>query len=242
MRRYFAIAAFPILLVIAAQVLNHARDGMVALEGKFIGLDGYTHLLRAKQFVETGDWFDHSIHRGNPPDGDTLYWPRPFDAVLLVGAAAFSPFTDFDTAMHLWGVFVSPVLHLLSLLVLLWAVRPLFDDRGLVYLGVLFAFQLFIVHIASIARPDHHGLLALLFVWLLGAGLRLVSSEATAKAALIAALPAIFSLWISLESLVAIAAMFLALGIGWIGGRANFALKTAVFALALTLGFALTLP
>lgn len=242
MRRYFAIVAFPILLVIAAQVLSHARDGFVALDGKFIGLDGYTHLLRAKQFVETGDWFDHSIHRGNPPDGDTLYWPRPFDAVLLAGATLFLPFTDFDTALHLWGVFVSPVMHLLSLLVLLWAVRPLFDDRGLVYLGVLFAFQLFIVHIASIARPDHHALLALLFVWLVGAGLRLVSAEATTRTAFLAALPATLSLWISLEALVAIAALFVALGLGWVVARARFALKTAVFASGLALGFAVTLP
>ncbi len=241
MRRYFSILLFPIVLVIAAQGLSHVRDGLVVFDGKFIGLDGYTHLLRAKQFVLTGDWFDHSIHRGNPPDGDVLYWPRPFDAVLLVGAAALTPFLGFDTALHAWGIFVSPVLHLLSLLVLLWAARRLFDDAGLTYLGVLFAFQLFIIHLASIARPDHHSLLMLLFIWFVGAGVRLVAPESTARTALFAGLPAIISMWISLESLVVTGAMFVALGLAWIVVRERFALKTAIFALTLTTGFGLTL-
>lgn len=241
MRRYLAIAAFPVLLAIAAQGLSHVRDGLVALDGRFIGLDGYTHLLRAKQFVETGDWFDHRVHRGNPPEGDELYWPRPFDAVLLAGAAVLTPILGFDVALHAWGVFVSPVLHLISLFVLLWAARPLFDDRGLFYLGVLFAFQLFIIHMSSVARPDHHGFLALLFVWYVGAMLRLLAPGAGLKAALLTALPAVFSMWISLESLVITAASFLALGLAWIAVREDFAGKLAVFASALAAGFGLSL-
>ncbi len=242
MRRWLLLLAFPVLLVLTVQGLNHVRDGMVALDGKFIGLDGYTHLLRAKQFVETGDWFDHSVPRGNPPAGDVLYWPRPFDALLLGGAVLLLPFTDFDSALHFWAVFIGPVLHLLSLIVLMWAVRPLFDDTGLVYLGILFAFQLFIVHIASVARPDHHAFLALLFVWLLGAGLRALRTGATSRDMLQAALPATLSLWISLESLVAIAALLAAFGTTWIAVRADFARRIAVFSAGLTAGFALSLP
>jgi hypothetical protein len=241
MRRILAIVVFPILLLVVAQGLNHVRDGMVALDGKFIGLDGYTHLLRAKELWNGAAWTDHRIHRGNPPEGDELYWPRPFDLVLLAGALPLTPIMGFDAALHAWGIFVSPALHLLSLFVLLWAARPLFDDRGLFYLGVLFAFQLFIVHMASVARPDHHSLLGLLFIWLVGAGLRLVSAEGGAGAALRAALPAVLSMWISLESLVATAACFVALGVGWITVREDFARKGAVFALALAGGFALTL-
>lgn len=241
MRRLFAIVAFPIVLVIVAQGLSHVRDGLVALDGKFVGIDGYTHLLRAKQLIETGDWFDHRIHRGNPPEGDELYWPRPFDVVLLAGAAPLMPFLGFDAGLHVWGIFVSPVLHLLSLFVLVWAARPLFDDRGLIYLGILFAFQLFIIHMSSLARPDHHGFLALLFVWYLGAMLRLLAPAAGLRAALLAALPAIFSMWISLESLVVSAASFLALGLAWIAVREDFAAKLAVFACALAAGFALSL-
>lgn len=242
MRRWLLLLAFPVLLVLTVQGLNHVRDGIVALDGKFIGLDGYTHLLRAKQFVETGDWFDHSVPRGNPLAGDVLYWPRPFDALLLGGAVLLLPFTDFDSALHLWAVFIGPVLHLLSLFVLMWAVRPLFDDTGLVYLGILFAFQLFIIHIASLAGPDHHAFLALLFVWLLGAGLRALRTGATSRDMFQAALPATLSLWISLESLVAIAALLAALGATWIAVRADFARRIAVFSVGLTAGFALSLP
>ena len=241
MRRVFVIAAFPVLLVVLAQGLSHVRDGMVALDGKFVGLDGYSHLLRAKELWNGADWTDHRIHRGNPPDGDELYWPRPFDLVLLAGAAPLAPFLGFDDALHAWGIFVSPALHLISLFVLFWAARPLFDDRGLVYLGVLFAFQLFIVHMASVARPDHHSLLGLLFVWAVGAGIRLVAAEGGSRAALGTALPVVLSMWISLESLVVAAACFLALGGGWIAVREDFARKGLVFALALAGGFAVTL-
>ena len=242
MRRYLSIAAFPLLLLVAAHILSHARDGAFVLDGRFIGTDGYSHLVKAEELVDTGDWYANGIRRANTPFGESLHWPRAFDLVLIAGAALLRPFMDWPNALYAWGVVVSPVLHLMSFFVLLWAARRLFDDAGLVYLGMLFAAQLFITHLASIGRPDHHSLLLLLFVWLMGAGLRLVTAEAGLRTAVWAAVPAALGTWVSaVEFLVPIAAILAVLGLGWITVREDFAGKTVAFAIALVAGTGLAM-
>ncbi len=241
MRRYAKILLFPLLLALAMQLTNHVRDGAPVLEGRLVGIDGYTHLLRAEALLAGGDWFDRRLSRGNPPAGDDIYWPRPYDVLLIAGALAFLPFTERTGALYLSGILASPVLHLLSLMVLLWAGRRLFDDQGLVYLGIVFALGLFVIHLSSLGRPDQHALLLLLFLWQIGATMRMLAADGGPRPALLAALPAVLGLWISLEAMIASGIGLAALGLGWIVARGNFAAMAAVHASALTVGVALTL-
>ena len=64
--------------------------------------------------------------------------------MLLLGGFLGSVVTDFDSALFVWAALISPVLHLLTLLVLLWACRPLFpkgvETHGLLLLGLLRAY------------------------------------------------------------------------------------------------------
>jgi len=177
-------------------------------------------LARAAQLVETGRWFDQTIARSNAPFGEILHWTRPLDALLIAGAAPLAPLIGWRDALFAWGLAVSPVLHAASLLLLLWAARPLLDGRGTLALAALFALQLFLAQQFSLGRPDHHALLLTLFIWQGGLCLRGRAS---------AALPAALALWVSVEALPAALLPIAWAGALWLarGEGAGFAARYA---------------
>ena len=241
MARRLKILVFPLLLALTMQLANHARDGSPTLEGRLVGIDGYTHLMRAGVLMTDGGWFDRRLARGNPPAGDDIYWPRPYDLLLIAGALPFLPFVERVDALYFSGVIAGPLLHLAALVLLIGIGRRYFDGEGQVLLGIVFALGFFVIHLASIGRPDHHALLLLLFVWQAGAMARLLAADAARSAAFWAALPAVAGLWISLEALVATGLGLAALGLGWILSRGDFAARAARHALWLTAGAAVAL-
>lgn len=224
-------AVVGLALLAAAHLLGQAWSGWFALEGRLLDPDGYMRLVRVERLVETGRWFDGTIPRSNAPYGETLHWTRPLDALLIAGAAPLAPLLGWRDALFAWGVWLSPVLHAVSLLALLWAARPLLDARGLLALAALYPMQLFLAQQFSLGRPDHHGLLLLLFIAQLGFA---------ARGRAIAALPAALAVWVSVEALpagllpVAFAgALWLRSGEGARFGAAYAALLAAALAAAL---------
>lgn len=193
-------------------------SGWYAFEGRLLDPDGYMRLVRVERLVETGRWLDEAIARSNAPYGETLHWTRPLDVLLIAGAAPLAPALDWREALFAWGVWLSPVLHAASLLALLWAMRPLLDARGLLALAALYSMQLFLAQQFALGRPDHHGLLLLLFVVELGLALR---GRATAAA------PAALALWVSVEALPAALLPMAFAGAFWlrVGEGARFAVR-----------------
>lgn len=112
------------------------------------------------------------------------------------------------------------MLHAAALLTLLWTARPLLTERGLLALAALFPLQLLLAQHFSLGRPDHHGLLLLLFVWQIGLALR--GRPAAAG-------PAALALWISVEALPAALAPIAFGGAHWLvrGKGAVFAARYA---------------
>ncbi len=231
----------PIALLVVAQVFLAVRDDSPLPRGALSGTDGYMRLVRVEALYETGDWYDGVVHRSNAPYGESLHWTRPFDVVLLAGAAALAPLLGIKAALYWWGVLVSPVLHLLALFALLWAARPLFGHQALVYLGVLVVVQPAILFFFAVARPDHHGLIGLLFVVLLGFTLRFLARPFAARTAAAAGATAAALLWVGVEGLAAVAFALAALGLGWVAAGKDFASKGLVFSAALTAGLAAAL-
>ena len=64
MARRLKILVFPLLLALTMQLANHARDGSPTLEGRLVGIDGYTHLMRAGVLMTDGGWFDPAPRAG----------------------------------------------------------------------------------------------------------------------------------------------------------------------------------
>jgi len=184
--------------------------------GDLCDSDCYMHLIRATDLYETGRWYDPVIERSNAPYGDRLHWTRPFDLLLLAGAVPGSRLTSFSSSLFWWGVVVSPVILIAVLLALRWAARPLLGNDGASIIGFLLAVQVGVLTYLQAGRPDHHGLLLLLFVISLGLVLRLV--ERPFRPGLCAAAGAVsaLSMWTSVESLAAVAVFLCVLGGLWI--------------------------
>jgi len=91
----------------------------------------------------------------------------------------------------------------------------------------------------AVGRPDHHGLLLLGFIGLVGCLLRLLERPDRRGAAVGGGLIAAASLWVSVETLAPLAAVMLALTLGWVARGGALARRTAELAGVAAVGAAL---
>ncbi len=226
------------LAVIALFVMTDAvielASGAATLGGELRGTDSYMRLLRVSHLYQTGDWFDNVIPRSNAPYGETLHWTRPADLVFLAGALVLKPFVGFERGLFLSGVGIGPVLHIAMVMVLTWAVAPVFDRerRFLLILAVL-------AHIAIwpngvLGRADHHMLIMLVFAAALGGAWRTLLGSPRPGVAFASGAAAAFGLWLSVEFLVVMAVLFAALALCWLRSGGDLARRGLWHALGLT--------
>ena len=227
---------FPVLLLITLQIAMVWRNPAI-LENQYLSdADGYTRLARVEALVENGDWYDDAAVRANVPYGTTLHWTRPFDVLLLVGALPFQPFMDLKSALYWSGALINPLLHIGALVALMWAVWPLFRRQDVPYLGVLVLALPAVHSYFGIGRADHHGLILFLFVVLLGLCLRILAMGSTVKVLIAAGLTGALMMWVSVEALVTIAVVLLALTVSWIVRDRPNSADLAIFSGTLWLG------
>ena len=209
--------------------------------GDLVDSDCYMRLNRVLDLHDSGKWYDAAMLRSNAPYGETLHWTRPLDVILLAGAWVCTPLVAFKPALFWWGVMVSPVIFVLSLLGFLWAAKPLVSQPGRAYLGLLFLTQPIILMCCAAARPDHHSLLILCFIVALGFAVKLLQpgfhlGRCYASGAILA-----LAMWISVESLIAVLIIAMALGLLWLWRDDDFPRRNLHFWLGLTLVSAIAL-
>ncbi|KUG02862.1 hypothetical protein ASZ90_019755 [hydrocarbon metagenome] len=204
--------------------------------GELVDTDNYMRLVRVEQLAETGDWYDSTIHRNNYPFGDTLHWTRPLDVLLLLGAGPLMPWLGLKKALLYWGIVISPILGILSMLALVWATKPILVQQAQRLLLIILIAQPLLFQVFIFGRPDHHSLLALLFILLLGCLTRMLASIDLKKHSILAGLIAAAATWVSVEAIFSIIMVFVALIILWIMNKDNYALMLRFFSLSL-LGF-----
>jgi asparagine N-glycosylation enzyme membrane subunit Stt3 len=207
------------------------------LDGAFVDPDCYMRLNRVIALSEGASWFDASEPLINPPQGHEQHWTRPLDVLLLVGARLISPFLGFPAALHSWAVAMSPLLGIITIFALAWAVRPVLDRRAQAVATLAFVVQPGVFAAFVIGRPDHHGLLLLLFVLHLGLTACSLARQCPTRTACMAGAIAALAIWISVESLVFVGAGLAALALAWVINGQPFARRcfqtTAATALAL---------
>ena len=201
--------------VVALFGLLVARVVPQLLEGALLDTDSYMRLVRAGRLAETWDWFDSTIPRSNWPFGETLHWTRPVDVLLLLGASALAPFLGFGQALHLAGVFLSPLLLLATCFAMAWAVAPLVGRRLRYYAMIAVLAQVGIMGYALPGRADHHMLILLTTVLLTGAVVRLFMGAGEAGAGVATGVLAGAGVWISTEFVAALAVLLVATGLAW---------------------------
>lgn len=232
----------PVLLLAVVQGAAITRNGGAVLNGELFGPDAYMRLNRVLLLLQEGDWFSSAMPRANVPYGDVLHWTRIFDVIIAGLAAPLLPFTDLKTAIYWAGLLVSPLLYFLALPALYWAVRPLLDKETRFYLGFLFLFQLAILGQFSIGRPDHHGLLCLLFIVQIGQALRLLADDVRPQTAIAAGLTTAVFIWVSPEGLIAGFLLTVGVGFFWLAnGSPAIARRGMAHAIAAAAGIGLIL-
>lgn len=211
------------------------------LAGGLLDTDDYMRLVRVTHLWQSGAWFDAVIPRIGPPVGLALHWTRPMDILLLAGAVPVSLFLDFQAALFWWGAIVSPVLLIASLCAIAWAAAPVVPRPGLPLVAFVFVAQPGVLSRFMVGRPDHHGLLILLLILSLGFALRVLANPERKFDAVAAGLIGALAIWVSIESLGAVAAVLATFGLCWVFGDRRLLRSLVFFSVALCAGLALAL-
>ena len=205
------------LIVVAFQILFMVAGMSRFWTGELVDADAYMRLQRVVELAENGRWYDPFWTRTNAPYGETMHYTRPLDALLLAGAWVGSAITDFRTALWVWGGVLSPLLLVLSLLVLRWGVHPFLEGRAAFALCVLLACaQPALSSPFTVGRPDHHSLIALVLIAQLACLGRMTDDREPTRLALVAGALGGFGIWVSVELVLAQALVATALAMLWI--------------------------
>ena len=213
----------------------------VVVHGNLADSDGYARLVRIHRLVETGGWFDITLPRANWPYGGSLHWTRPLDVLLIAMALPLTAVTGFAKALYWAGVMVSPLLHGLTALAVMWAARPLLGSPGAVIAGTLTAIQFGILGYATIGHADHHMLVGLIAALAFGLTIRVLMETGEGDAnrhALALGVVLAAGIWVGTEVQVTAGLCLGVLGLRWAFEGEAWLERNHRLALGLTLGLA----
>jgi len=214
-------------------ILAYISGSFPIKKGELGDSDCYMHLIRASDLYHSGCWYDPVILRSNAPYGECLHWTRLFDILLLLGAVPIALFTDFESALFWWGVVISPILIIATLIAFQWSIRPILSKDGTFLAGFMFFLQLTIIGYYLPGRPDHHALLIFLFVLSIGLTLRIILRPFSVRLCYMGGAITAFSLWVSVESILLICTILGVLGLLWVLENGDFLRKGLHYSLAL---------
>ncbi len=205
--------------------------------------DSYMRLLRVERLWDTGVWYGASSPSTNAPfGGDVLHWTRPLDVLLIVGAWPLSLIATPRDALFWAGVVVSPLLQIMSVVVLYWGTRRLLSGSAYVLMAALFGVQLFSRNYYLPARPDHHSLQLFLFAVVVSLLLNLAARPKRRGLAGALGIATSLALWVSPEALLPIAWVCVLLGLFYVAYGDPWQSRLADFLGAISVGLLVALP
>ena len=183
-------------------------------EGDLSFADAYMRLVRVEELLQTGNWFDGTIERGNAPYGESLHWTRPFDLVVIGLFALLRPFLEFREALFWAGALVAPGLLIVTCVLSAWAFAPLLG-RHRAWVMPLLIVQWPVLGIGFPGRADHHVLILLLFVLSMGLLLRILAAPERQRWSWLGGAIHGLGLWVGVEFLLVLTFSFAVLGLCW---------------------------
>jgi hypothetical protein len=213
------------------------------LGGGQVDTDGYMRLVRVRELLAGGAWFDPVIARSNAPFGEVMHWTRPLDFLIAVIALLLRPFMSGAAALAVSGAVISALCHAAVCVAAVWVVHPIVrgPERFLAMPAVLA--QTSVMAYGGLGRADHHMLIFLLFTLALGSWIRALLQPADRRSAIMAGVWSGIGIWVGPETLLPLAVLLLSGAVAWIAcgdryGRANLSLcigLAAAIALALVI-------
>jgi len=205
-----------VLITLAVQAIAVFAFQNPALDGQLNGADSYMRLRRVLHLFETGNWYNAFDVRTNAPYGELIHWTRLLDTILFAGAWIGSAVTTFPRALFVWGIFVGPALLLALVPIWSWGTRPVLGRGGFLLSFALFPLLGLLNGTFRLGNPDHHGLIALLFLSLIAIFVRLASGQAQARVALAAGAVAGAAIWVGIVEVLAASYFGTALALLWL--------------------------
>lgn len=144
----------------------------------YIDTDCYTRALRIVDWLQNFTWAEKIFPFTNYPDGFVLHFTRINDVVWLLFSLPFMPFLPLKEAVFYGGFFFSPFFLYLTLVSVLWGVKPYLEtkqNKELIFMAILLFALLFCCKLTTsfdFNRPDHHAVMCFVFTYNIAAVLR----------------------------------------------------------------------
>ena len=204
----FSVAAlFFCALLFFSVRLTRLEDVFSQQRPTFLDSDAYTRMERVRQ-MEKNNWLPIRFHDfENAPHGIVSHATSPLDYAILFVSLPLRLFWDAESARDLAGVWISPLVGFLGL-VMLW--RLLQGEPGRWW--ALLAYSAFpaIAWSQNIARPDHQSLLVVLLTLALVAESMMLRGRKSRRMEFFCGAAWGFALWVSLwEPLILLVVLFL---------------------------------
>ncbi len=203
-----------------------------------IGTDPYMRLVRVELLLEKGDWYDGTIARSNAPYGEQLHWSRAFDLLMIGLAWLIGLFVEPSNGLLIAGIWISPLLGCFALLSLSWVFRPIVSNERMPLLFLIVLCQPGILQLFSFGIPDHHSLIALVFLMIMGSMFRVIMVPSNYNGEVLLSFFMAVGMWISVESLVMVILIMSILSVRWVVLGGDYLRENLRIALWL-LGFSL---
>ena len=210
----------PSFLLIGIFCVVHLLSALLGpinvFEGELLDTDSYTRLNRVLFVHEQGHWNNSIYPRSNAPFGESIHWTKPMDILLLAGGALLALIMPFSAGLHVWGVVISPLLHVVAFMGIFYLMREALDRQGMIVLAIAFLLQPILSGYFMIGRPDHHSLILAIFCWFLVGLYKLPSKTLQLRQFIFLGGMGALGLWVSLEFLVPISLFLMAYTIFWV--------------------------
>ena len=191
----------PIMLYVLLDLAGLAHHRFQVSADSITDSDTLTRLAYLRQVIETGRW-DHGVFAGmNTPYGMILHWSLPFNMLILALVRLFSFSLDLppEAALHYAGYWTGPVCRVLIAPSGYWVARRLLSPPAAAVAATLMLFSPFLFNYAYNGSANHHALLYLDGVLLVGFGLRALLDSDQPGRGFAFGLFAAFCLWDSPE-------------------------------------------
>lgn len=235
-------ATIGVVLLLIAVDLWFSLPNLAVADRALFDTDGYMRIVRVDE-LRTGavSWFDSWAPRSNAPFGHSMHWTRPLDALILGVSAVVGLFTGAGDTLYWSALAVTSILFGVLGVLVGWAAQPLVGSRWpLASLAVIV--QPAVMQYSAVGRVDHHLLVLVAFVALVGSLVRVLTEDLDrATWAMVAGVMAAAGLWVSTEFLLPVA-LVLVLGAGlWAWSDLHIGAAMQRFAVALAAGVGLAL-
>lgn len=144
----------------------------------YVDTDCYTRALRIVDWMQNFEWQEKIFPYNNYPNGFVLHFTRINDIIWLIFTLPFLPFLPLKEAVFYGGFFFSPFFMILTLISVLWGIKPYIEkvkDNKLFFFLIFVFSMLFCCKLTSVFdfyRPDHHCLMGFVFSFVIAALLR----------------------------------------------------------------------